>query len=277
MVISNSPVSTTQLSPKGALQQTQSDEANVILREAMFSLEWKNFSRGKSDNVLVKLSYRGGDVRKNEMGIVLADYTKRTGVVHKAIILPEKHPTWATDAHKLWNEAIKCETRVNSVEAREIRVTVPKGLLLSAVEVLGNRFGNRMVQEHGCAIEMFIHKDKDLDYNGQIKNEGGYHIHFVLTTRRLTEAGFTEKIREMSVQKAGYLPFWRQQWQDFANQALAENGRTERIDCRSYRARGLAKEPTKPMLPSEVRRNRHAAEALRRESAAAAKPIVATA
>ena len=275
MTISPSHVSTTESPTKGAVQQTEKTKENLVLRDAMYSLEMKTFSRGKNDNVIVRIAYRGGYRKTTETGVLLADYTNKSGIVHKQIVLPEKHPLWANQSDPLWNEAVKRETRKNSVEGREIRMTIPYPLDFPDAKKVSLQFATEFVQEHGCAVEFFIHKDKHLNYKGEIKNEGGYHVHMMFTTRRLTEQGFTEKTRELDVQSAGYLNFWRQRWQEIANKALEENGRAERIDCRSYRDRGIAKQPTTPMMPSEVRRNRYAAEAARKEVTAAGKLRVA--
>jgi hypothetical protein len=75
-------------------------------------------------------------------------------------------------------------------------------------------------------------------------DERNHHAHLLLTTRRLTADGFTEKTRELDDLKSGEVVRWRERWATLVNEHLAEHGHAARVDHRSLTAQGAEREPT---------------------------------
>ena len=184
-----------------------------------------------------------------EDGSLIADYTRRRGVIHSEIVSPAQRPDWALVRNTLWIEAAKAESRRNSIEAREFQAAIPAGLSADQAQILAREFAAQMVEKHRFVIDISIHKDNRKAWDGEYKNFEGYHVHFLATTRRITDAGFREKTRELDVKSSGLVRYWREQWANTANAALARSGSLNRIDHRSHKDRMIDRKPTTPLGP----------------------------
>ena len=60
------------------------------------------------------------------------DYTRKGGVVHTEILLPDHAPTEYADRAVLWNAVEKIEKAKNAQLAREIEIALPKELTSGA-------------------------------------------------------------------------------------------------------------------------------------------------
>jgi hypothetical protein len=83
--------------------------------------------------------------------------------------------------------------------------------------------------------------------NGDQRN---HHAHILLTTRRLTAAGFTEKTRELDDLKSGEIGRWRERFAGLQNARLREAGVEARVDHRSLEAQGIDREATIHLGPA---------------------------
>src|SRR5690606_13759333 len=65
--------------------------------------------------------------------------------------------------------------------------------------------------------------------------------HILMSTRKLTLEGFTEKTRELDQKHSGEIEHWREHFADICNMHLDLAGYTARVDHRSYKdqANGL--------------------------------------
>ena len=71
---------------------------------ANYHLSIKIFSRGKGEaSAVQKAAYRAAELLKNEVSGETHDYTRKGGIVHKEILLPENAPAEYTDRAVLWN------------------------------------------------------------------------------------------------------------------------------------------------------------------------------
>ena len=235
-----------QLSKVAAIE---SIENTFVPQKNGFHLSVKVISRSAGRCVLHCVAYRSACQMRGGNDEIVADYTPRRGVTHCEILLPEDSPAWANDRNSLWIEAAKAEKRVNSIEAREFEVSIPYGLSREAAIGLAREFARELIAKHGFAVDFSLHLDNRKKWTGECKNQDGYHVHFLATTRRISAQGFTEKTRELDVKSSGVIFHWRKRWEALANEFLSKNGSEKRIDHRSNRARGISIPPTRYLGP----------------------------
>jgi hypothetical protein len=188
----------------------------------------KTMSRTGGRSATAAIAYRAGERIEDERTGEVHDYSRKQGVGHAEIVLPEASPAWAADRAALWNAAEKAETRKNSVVAREWEVAIPYGLNKDQAVDLVREYAREIVKRHGIAVDFAIHQDNPKTWNGKKKDEKGFHAHILGTTRRLGPAGFTEKSRELDDKlKRGpeEVKHWRQRWAELGATRLRQLGR----------------------------------------------------
>ena len=85
---------------------------------------------------------------------------------------------------------------------------------------------------------------------GRAGDQRNHHAHILLTTRRLTAAGFTEKTRELDDLKSGEIGRWRARFAEVQNARLREAGVEARVDHRSLEAQAIDREATIHLGPA---------------------------
>jgi hypothetical protein len=209
-----------------------------------FHFAVKVISRSAHRCILHCVAYRSACRMRGGNGKIVADYTRRNGVIHCQIVTPDDVPMWANDRNKLWLEAAEIEKRKNSVEGREFEVTIPYGLSQDDAISLARDFAKEMVDHHFFVIDFSLHADNRKSWTGDYKNHNGYHVHFLATTRRIGPKGFGQKTREFDIKSSGVIKFWRKRWEEIANGYLFRAGLNTRIDHRSNKDRGISRPPT---------------------------------
>lgn len=198
---------------------------------AIFHMSAKTIGRSGGSSAVASSAYRAGEKLKDERQDQEHDYTKKQGVVHKEIILPEEAPERFKDRSVLWNEVEQIEKRKDAQLAREIEVALPKELNREEqIEVL-KEYANEFVKE-GMIADVAMHD----------KNNGNPHAHIMLTMREVAKDGFGKKNREWNDKEK--IEKWRSAWEEKANQALERAGHQERITHKSYEKQGIEKIPT---------------------------------
>ena len=87
---------------------------------AIYHCSIKIISRGKGKSAVGAAAYRSGQRLLNDYDGLVHDFTKKGGVVHTEILLPEHAPPEYSDRSTLWNAVEKVEKAKNSQLAREI-------------------------------------------------------------------------------------------------------------------------------------------------------------
>jgi len=228
---------------------------------AIYHCSIKIISRGKGKSAVAAAAYRSGETITNEYDGLTHDYTRKGGVVHTEILLPDNAPTEYTDRAVLWNAVEKIEKAKNSQLAREIELALPKELTLLQNKSLVREYVKKHFVEQGMCADICIH-----DTGG-----GNPHAHIMLTMRPFTEEktwGDKQK-KEYILDKDGNKIYdkkkrsyecksvpitdwneqtraeeWRAAWAETANKYLAHLNHTERIDHRSYERQGIEQIPT---------------------------------
>lgn len=131
---------------------------------AIFQLSVKPIRRSQGEDARAAAAYRTG----TQIGPY--DYTRRRGVADRALFLPPNAPAW--NRTELWEEAEAAEKRKNSVTAVEA-------------------FCGWLVSRYQCAADAALHTPR------RGHDARNVHAHILITTRRLTAYGLTEKTREL--------------------------------------------------------------------------------
>lgn len=198
---------------------------------AIYHLSAKVISRGKGQSAVASASYRSGEKLQDERTGETKFY-KREVQPQTMILAPSHSPEWVQDREKLWNEVEKSEKRVNSQLAREMEISLPAELSHEQQKELIKNYVQEQFVNKGMVADISIHRD----------DESNPHAHIMLTTREISEDGFTNKNRDWNDRKQ--LENWREQWSLYANKAMEREGINERIDHRSHAKRGLETLPT---------------------------------
>jgi hypothetical protein len=205
---------------------------------AIYHCSTKPLARSSGRSAVAAAAYRSGDCLVDERQGVEHDYTRRSGVLHAELVLPEGSGEWSRA--ELWNAAEKAEKRKDARTAREWEVALPDELGQAERRELAVRFAGGLAKKYGCAVDVALHAP---DREGDHRN---WHTHLLATTRKVTAGSLAEKCEiELSDAKRlslGLMPARvevesvRQMWAEEVNRQLTEGRRPERVDHRSLAA-----------------------------------------
>jgi Ti-type conjugative transfer relaxase TraA len=189
------------------------------------------FRRSEGHNIINKAAYRSGTAIYDARLGVTHDYTRKLHVDDTGILAPPDAPSWVFDRAKLWNTVDRVESRRDAQLARALEpVGLPRELTADQQKELLESFLHEHFVSRGMIADYAIHRAP-----------GNPHAHVLLTMRDIGQECFGLKRRDWD--DKGLVVHWRAAWELDANRALANAGRHERIDMRSYAARGIEIEP----------------------------------
>jgi hypothetical protein len=213
---------------------------------AIYHLSIKIISRGSGASAVGKAAYRAGEKLKNEYDGVTHDYTKKGGVVHTEILLPENAPAEYADRSTLWNAAEKSERYKTAQLAREIEIALPVELSREQQISLARRYVKETFVDKGMCADICIHDT----------GKGNPHAHIMLTMRPIEKDGkWGQKSHTVDGRKINTVDWndrdkaenWRRAWAAYANGALRIAGvltEDNVLDHRSYERQGIDQIPT---------------------------------
>jgi len=220
---------------------------------ANYHLSIKIFSRGKGEaSVVQKAAYRAAELLRSEYEDESYDYTRKQGIVHKEILLPENAPAAYTDRAVLWNAVEKSEKRKDAQLAREIEISLPVELTQEQNIVLARKFAQEIFVNAGMCADVCVHDT----------GEGNPHAHIMLTLRPIEPYGkWGQKSRQEGKRKVPTVDWndrnkaeeWRRAWAAYQNTALRINGHAAVVDHRSYERQGSDIVPTVHLGPAAAR------------------------
>jgi ATP-dependent exoDNAse (exonuclease V) alpha subunit len=203
---------------------------------ASFRLSAKLIKRSNGQSAVASAAYRSGTRLMDERTGLLHDFTNREGVVYSEILTPANAPAWMQDRSQLWGEAEKAERYKAAQLSREIQVSLPHELKPEQRKALLLAFVQKEFVARGMVADVNIHAP---DRQGDNRN---HHAHIMLTMRSIEAGGFSKtKAREWNDPRA--LKKWREQWAHHQNRALEKYGHAARVDHRSFKDRGIDREP----------------------------------
>jgi len=189
-----------------------------------------------------KARYQSGTVELDKDGRATFDYRHKDEVFHSEIVAPKNAPEWATDRGRLWNEVERVETRKNAQLARDFVIALPRSMTLEQGRDLVRDYVRETFVKRGMVADFAIHESMASD------GKPNPHAHVMLTMREIGRDGFHEKKATplaRSWNHPGNMDKWRSAWQEMGNARLEALGSDERIELRSYAARGIDKQGTK--------------------------------
>ena len=237
---------------------------------AIYHCSVKIIGRSKGKSVIAAAAYRAGEKLYDRETGLTHDFTRKGGVVHQEILLPDHAPKEYMDRQTLWKSVTKVEQKSNAQFAREVEVALPMEFSRELqLAVIKEYVQTNFVSEGMCA-DIAIHD----------KRKGNPHAHILLTTRPIKADGSwgTKEKKEYARDENGNrIPFidkktgkqklgkrneklwkritvqannwndrgnvekWRKSWADICNRYLSVE---QQIDHRSYERQGLPFEPT---------------------------------
>ena len=229
---------------------------------AIYHLQIQIISRGKGGkSAVAAAAYRAGERIVSERDGRIHDYTRKGGIIHTEMFLPEHAPREYLDRAVLWNEVERIEKAKNSQLAREIELSLPVELTMKQNIELVHGYVKKHFVEQGMCADVCVH-----DTGG-----GNPHAHIMLTMRPINEDGtWGDKQRKVYTlddngdkiydpvkrqYKCGKVQTtdwhdktkaeqWRAAWSDAANAALKRYNHDVTIDHRSYARQGIEQVPT---------------------------------
>lgn len=227
---------------------------------AIYHLCIKIISRGKGKSAVAASAYRSGEKIKNEYDGIVHDFTRKSGIAHTEILLPQNAPQEFANRSVLWNSVEKIEKSKNSQLAREIEIALPKELDQEKQIELVREYVKENFVKVGMCADIALHD----------KNDGNPHCHILITMRPLNEdktwgakskkeyildengekiklknGNFkTRKINTTDWNEQDKAEEWRKAWADITNKYLKENSIQEKVDHRSYQRQGIEQIPT---------------------------------
>lgn len=203
-------------------------------------------SRSDGRSAVAAAAYRFGVSLHDERYAVTHDYSRKRGVECAFIVAPADAPEWAHDPERLWNEAERAEKRINSRVAREAELALPAFLSGRQRQAIVQEFAEELVKRYGVAVSAAMHAPSR---DGDQRN---YHAHIMFTTREVTPDGFGKKTRTLDDKKTGpqEITRLRELAADIINRQLAAVNSDIRVDHRSFKDRGIEREPTTHLGPA---------------------------
>ncbi|MDB4989831.1 MAG: conjugal transfer protein TraA [Myxococcaceae bacterium] len=219
---------------------------------ALYRFAVSVISRRAGQSAVACAAYRSGETLRCERNGKSFAFAEPERVKHREILAPVGAPAWVFERERLWNSVERSEKRADSQLAREVQLALPLELSEEAQLELARTFIQDEFVSRGMVADFAIHRGEADDPQP--------HVHVMLTMRDLGPDGFTRKNRHWNSKKL--LRHWRQAWEHYVNRALANAGRHERVDHRSYKDRGINLTPqpkrgrTDPKALFEDRRDR---------------------
>lgn len=214
---------------------------------AIYHFSVKPISRSNGRSATAAAAYRAGEKIYDERTGETFDYTRKTGILVSEIVTPEdvQIPEWATDRERLWNEAERAETRINSRVAREAEIALPHELSPEDREELARSLAQLIADRYKVPVDYSIHEP---GRNGDDRN---HHAHILFATREIDGDGFGKKTRVLDAHETGpdEIDKLRFDWAELVNRSFERAGLPERVDPRTLEAQGIDRDPTQHLGP----------------------------
>ena len=212
---------------------------------AIYHFSAKVISRSTGRSAVAAAAYRSASRLFDERTEQPFDYSRKSGVLHSEILLPDAAPERWSDRQVLWNEVEWGEKRKDAQLAREIEFALPREMQPADAIELVRAFVGREFVRRGMVADLNVHCD--------IGDDGlpRPHAHVMLALREVGADGFGAKARDWN--STALLEHWREVWAEHVNARLAELDHDIRIDHRSLKDQGIDLEPQFKIGPAAAR------------------------
>lgn len=202
---------------------------------AIYHLSVQVMSRKTGRSAVAAAAYRAGARLRDNRLDRDQDFSRKRGVVHSEVLLPETAPEIWQDRERLWNDVEAVELRKDAQLAREVEFAIPREMTHAQGVALARDFAQSEFVDQGMIADLNVHWDIGAD--GMPRP----HAHVMLTMREVDESGFGKKNRDWN--RTEMVERWRQRWAEHVNERLMELDIDARIDHRSLEAQGIDLEP----------------------------------
>ena len=224
---------------------------------AIYHCSVKPISRGAGQSIVAAAAYRHGCRMEDKRTGEVHDYSRKRGVTVSAAFFPsDVDCAWATKidcrdksplqrgflrSQILWNAAELAEKRKDARLGREIVLALPSELSPTERKALAAEMAQHVADRYGVAVDAAIHAPSR---QGDDRN---FHVHMLVSARRITSKGFGEKARELDDRERGpaEVEHLRAEWARLANRALEQAGQHVQIDHRSFRRQEVKRMPSR--------------------------------
>ena len=152
---------------------------------ASYHLCCKVISRGQGRSATAAAAYRAAERIYDRRTGIEHDYTRKQGVLHSEIALPEHAPERWLDRSTLWNEVEATERRADAQLARETVFAVPHELSREQQVEFCREAVRELYVSRGMVCDWAMH---DADGDGH-----NVHCHVLSSLRSCDESGFLAK------------------------------------------------------------------------------------
>lgn len=187
-------------------------------------------------------AYRAGALITDQRTGQVFDYRRRKGVLDARIHLPGGR--LVRDREKFWNNLELHHRRRDAVLAREVVLALPSELDADERAALAFGFSRDIATEFGVGVDCALHGPSR---GGDDRN---FHAHLLLTACTVDADGGlgkkAERLDPIACKRSGAadsVSWLRPRWEHWVNAALARKGSVERVDHRSFKARGIERLP----------------------------------
>lgn len=228
---------------------------------ATYHCSVKTISRSSGRSSVAAAAYRSGDILTNARDGITHDYSRKQGIQHSEILLPENAPEQYKNRSILWNAVEAAERGKNARTVREIEIALPAELSTREQAELVRDYAQRNFVNRGMCVDFSIHDT----------GSGNPHAHIMLTVRSIDKSGKWEskQRKEYILDKDGQKQYdpkrktykcravkttdwdapervteWREDWAKSYNREMEKKNLPERVDHRSLAAQGIEREPT---------------------------------
>ena len=231
---------------------------------ALFHFHVAQIKRSAGQSVTAAAAYRAGVKLHSEYYGTDSDYTRKGGVVHTEIFLPDHAPREYADRQTLWDAVEAAERGKKAQLAYSFDIALQNEFSMEENIALARRFVSEQFTARGMIADLAVHMP---ERDGGIENP---HFHVLCPIRPLNQDGtwgakqrrkylFDENGKPI-LDDAGHQKFnavpttdwsspetlesWRQAWSEMCNQMFAEKELTQEIDHHSYARQGVDIIPT---------------------------------
>ena len=216
----------------------------------------KQVGRSSGRSSVAAAAYRSGEIIVDERTGIVHDYTKKGGIEHTRIYLPDNAPDHLNDRAALWNAVEFKENRKNSTTAHELEIAFPHEFNAMQRREAGDMISKEIMRRYNCAVDIAYHQP---NREGDQRN---FHAHILFTTRGFDEGssdGWSKnKFRDLAADKITVdgeaTTRGKEEVKSLRAFTAGEMNRIserDKLDVKtehlSFEARGLQKEPTQKM------------------------------
>ena len=231
---------------------------------ALYHFHLEQIKRSKSQKAMAAAAYRAGEKLYSDYYGEVCDYSRKGGVVHSEILLPDHAPREYADRQTLWDAVENAERAKNAQLAHSFDIALQNEFSMEENIALARQFVMEQFVARGMIADLAVHMpDKD----GGIENP---HFHVMCPIRPLNPDGtwgikqrkeyILDENGDRVLDDAGHyktravpttdwssperLEAWRAAWAELCNRKFEEKQLDTRIDHRSYERQGIDKIPT---------------------------------